>query len=78
MGEGSAVLVLEEKSRAVARGAKIYAEVLGYALTNRRASHDRPKPTAGKPRAAMELALRDAGAIAQDVSYVNAHGSSRR
>ena len=76
MGEGSAVLVLEERSRAEARGAKIYAEVLGYAVTNDAHHMTAPKPDGREAARAMELAIKDAGATPADVGYVNAHGSS--
>jgi 3-oxoacyl-[acyl-carrier-protein] synthase II len=76
MGEGSAVLVLEERSRAEARGAKIYAELLGYAVTNDAHHMTAPKPDGREAARAMELALKDAGAMPSDVAYVNAHGSS--
>jgi 3-oxoacyl-[acyl-carrier-protein] synthase II len=76
MGEGSAVLVLEERSRAEARGAKIYAEVLGYACTNDAHHMTAPKPDGREAGRAMELAIRDANAVPSDIGYINAHGSS--
>jgi 3-oxoacyl-[acyl-carrier-protein] synthase II len=76
MGEGSAVLVLEERSRAEARGAKIYAEVLGYGTTNDAHHMTAPKPDGREAGRAMELALRDANAVPTDIGYINAHGSS--
>jgi 3-oxoacyl-[acyl-carrier-protein] synthase II len=76
MGEGAAVLVLEELGRAVARGAPVYAEVAGYALTNDGHHMTAPKPGGREAARAMTLALRDARVDPAAVGYVNAHGSS--
>lgn len=76
MGEGAAVLVLEERGRAVARGAKIYAEVVGYGFTNDAYHMTAPRPDARQAARAMRLALADGDVSPGDVGYVNAHGSS--
>ncbi len=74
MGEGAAVLVLEERSRALARGAPVYAEVCGYGLTNDAHHMTAPRPDGTQAARAMRLAL---GNVSPgDVGYVNAHGSS--
>src|SRR6059036_3646134 len=76
MGEGAAVLVLEERGRALARGAPIYAELIGHAYTNDAYHMTAPRPDGRQAARAMQLALEDAGAKPSDVGYVNAHGSS--
>jgi 3-oxoacyl-[acyl-carrier-protein] synthase II len=76
MGEGSAVLILEERTRAVARGAPVYAEVLGYGLTNDAHHMTAPLPDGSQAARSINLALRDAGISATEIGYVNAHGSS--
>ena len=76
MGEGAAVLVLEERGRALARGAPLYAEVSGYALTNDGHHMTAPKPDGREAARAMAQALRDAAVDPVAVGYVNAHGSS--
>jgi 3-oxoacyl-[acyl-carrier-protein] synthase II len=76
MGEGAAVLVLEERSRALARGAPVYAEICGYGLTNDAYHMTAPRPDGRQAARAMQLALREARVAARDVGYINAHGSS--
>jgi 3-oxoacyl-[acyl-carrier-protein] synthase II len=76
MGEGAAVLVLEERGRALARGAPIYAEVCGYGLTNDAYHMTAPRPDGRQAARAMQLALRDANLVPADIGYINAHGSS--
>jgi 3-oxoacyl-[acyl-carrier-protein] synthase II len=76
MGEGAAVLVLETRERALARGARIYAEVLGYGVTNDAHHMTAPRPDAAQAARAMQLALDDAHLAAGELEYVNAHGSS--
>jgi len=76
MGEGAAVLVLEERSRAVARGARIYAEVVGHAYTNDAYHMTAPRPDGRQAARAIKLALADGDVAPSDVGYINAHGSS--
>ena len=76
MGEGAAVLVLEERSRALARGAPVYAEICGYGLTNDAYHMTAPRPDGRQAARAMQLALREARVAPRDVGYINAHGSS--
>ena len=76
MGEGAAVLVLEERERALARGAKIYAELVGYAFTNDAYHMTAPRPDGRQAARAMRLALADGSVGPTEVGYINAHGSS--
>ncbi len=76
MGEGAAVLVLEERGRALARGGRILAEVLGAASTNDAFHMTAPRPDGSQAARCLRLALADAGVAPHEVEYVNAHGSS--
>jgi 3-oxoacyl-[acyl-carrier-protein] synthase II len=76
MAEGAAVLVLEERTRALARGARIYAEILGYGTTNDAHHMTVPRPDGRQAARAMQLALREAELGAGEIGYINAHGSS--
>ena len=76
MGEGGAVMVLEEWDRAVARGANIYAEVVGYGNCNDAHHMTAPRPDGTQAARCMKMALDDAHVTPADVAYINAHGSS--
>ena len=76
MAEGSAVLILEERSRALARGAPIYAEVCGYGLTNDAYHMTAPRPDGIQAARCIRNALAEAHVSPTAVGYINAHGSS--
>jgi 3-oxoacyl-[acyl-carrier-protein] synthase II len=75
-GEGAGTLVLESLEHAINRGARIYGEVLGFALTCDAFHQVAPDETGEAPAQAIKLALRDAGVEPEDIDYVNAHGTS--
>jgi 3-oxoacyl-[acyl-carrier-protein] synthase II len=74
LGEGAGVMVLEEYEHAKARGAKIYAEVLGFGMSGD--AYHMTAPSLDGPRRCVVSALRDAGVNADEVQYLNAHGTS--
>ncbi|MBQ9244958.1 beta-ketoacyl-ACP synthase II [bacterium] len=76
MSEGAGVLILEELEHAKKRGAKIYAEIIGYGQTGDAYDVVAPCPDGSSAAKAMEFALKDAGIKPEDVQYINTHGTS--
>ena len=76
IAEGSGVLILEERDRALRRGAKIYAEVIGYGANGDAHHMTAPAPEGEGAARCMRLSLKDAGIAPSEVDYINAHGTS--
>lgn len=76
MGEGAGTIILEEYEHAIARGAKIYGEMIGYGATCDAYHITGPDPEAIGAKKCMEVAIKDAGIKFTDVDYINAHGTS--
>jgi 3-oxoacyl-[acyl-carrier-protein] synthase II len=76
MGEASAMLVLEELEHARARGAKVYAELLGYGCSSDANHVSDPDPTGENPARAMRMAMADGDVAPDEIDYINAHGTS--
>jgi 3-oxoacyl-[acyl-carrier-protein] synthase II len=76
MGEAGAIVVLESLDHAQARGAKVYAEIVGYGVSSDAQHVTEPDPTGRHPARAIGMALRDAGVEPEAIDYINAHGTS--
>lgn len=74
LGEGAGVMVIESLDHALARGAKIYAEIAGFAMTGD--AYHMTAPSVDGPRRSMQMAMANAGVNADQINYVNAHGTS--
>lgn len=76
MGEGSGILILEERERAIARGAKIYCELTGYGMSGDAYHISAPAEDGDGMIRVMQIAIKDAGLRPEDIGYINAHGTS--
>ena len=76
LSEGAGIVIVEERESALARGARVYAELSGYGLSGDAYHISAPAPDGDGPIRAMRMALQDAGAEATEIDYINAHGTS--